>query len=333
MKALYARVLHSYLNDYEIEFQRTQGIFPPLAVQTEADFRGFAGPTGYKTFSDAIDTMLSDDPSDTINGTSKVQYHMAKVADALERDSAGVLSTFSKFAGDGSRLRFTFPNVFLWNNNPGGYLDAVSNADKWKHLYVVGNGNVVWDSRSVAVAVIDGTGPYGVFEEDYQLHRDVLQQNYTSSIAYLNEINHQKGFITESSRQARVIVFPGSGGTTQAFSPELVRRNAIASVSLTELPLCGGITAPDDSNGYVDLSLCSICNALPDPVCRRTTLYLDGGSNSLTSDGANTVSDPINERCSPVNEIGDPFVTYATCGHIGGKIIEFNSLTASYIVR
>lgn len=328
MKALYARVLHSYLNDFQIKYKRINSY--SLGVQTEADFRGFAGPTGYKTFSDAIDTMLSDDPGGTINGTSKVQYHMAKVADALEKDSAKVLSTFSVFPGDGSKLRFTFPNVFLWNNNTGGYLDATS-ADRWKHLYVVGNGNVVWDSRSLNAAVLGGTGPYGrIFYTPGQIHEDVVQQNYITSVAYLNEINHQKGHIVEGGgNHARVIVFPGSGGTTQAFSSDLLRRNAAASVSLVELPLCGGITAPNDNNsGVVEVSLCSICNALPGPVCRMSQLY---GENSFTADGANTVVN--NEQCAPVNSIDGSSIPFVTCGYLGGNIIEFNGITASYQIR
>ena len=298
VNALYARVFYAVRNNYELTGS--------LYQEDEATFR-----STFSNFTTAVSNLLSDDPSGTINGTSKVQYHLAKVAEALQIDSSAVFF--------GSRyFRFIFPNVFLWNIPR--YND-VSGSEKWKHLIVVGNGNVLYDSRSLAVNT-----PYADLFDSTLLHEDIEAQNYLSSVFYLNEVNHQKWRISEASNHARMIVFPGSGGPITVFeNPSTYRRNAQAKISLSEMPICGGFTATDDESGFATLSLCSICNALPDPVCRPAGTQ-SGGWNT-TGTGINTVTQ---SSCSPVDMFTDGAVEFLTCGHIGGRLVEANSVTASY---
>lgn len=95
-----------------------------------------------------------------------VRYVMEKVSDAvmnqgLSRDvydvyaggstatTGGLGSTIGgkRSAGThyGPNWSFVYPNVFLWDKD--AYLAAATNEDKWKHLYVIGNSNIIYDSQ------------------------------------------------------------------------------------------------------------------------------------------------------------------------------------------
>lgn len=307
VKSLYSRV-----------FYAAKGIQSPWMdpVLTESDFRTQNGPTGFKEFSDAIDAMLADDPSQiTTGGTSKVQWHLAKVAAALEKESHKFISdpTSAYYWGDTGKFVFTFPNVFLWDQTS---FEAASATDKWKYLYVVGNGNVIYDSRSVAInRPYSATGPYN------DLHPDITGQDYRSSVVYLNEVNHQRsGLITPSSNHARMVVFNGSGGPTGTGSPSINRRTATSKITLVEMPICAGITHEDDPD--VPVSICSLCNAFPNYPC-----IPDQGCSPITA----IRTEPIDGNPSLISS--QSFVEYVNCEHLGGKFAEPNGLTASYRVR
>jgi hypothetical protein len=299
VNALYARVLYSVKNEWQIGL-------------SESTFRNSNAPTGFKSFSDAVSALLSDDPSgETPGGTSKVQYHLARVSAALESDSLSFFALNPVESSAGDRFRFTFPSVFLWD--PVKYPNAIG-SEKWKHLYVVGNANVIYDSRSVAI--------FNPYQEDGLLHTNVRDQQYRSSVFYLNEVNHERGYVRENTNQARMFVFNGSGGpSANAEAPLINRRNNVMSkISLAEMPICFGITFPDDPT--IGLSICSICNAFPRAVCPQN--------------GADTTGLGYN-NCEPVNNFTDNYlegsIPRVYCSHLGGRIVEPNCLTASYQIQ
>lgn len=80
----------------------------------------------------AIDSLFAADPSENQLGTNKqnVRYYLETLADAL-LSQAG--------------YTFIIPNVFLWDRD--AFLSAGNNTDKWKHIYVVGNANVIFDTQ------------------------------------------------------------------------------------------------------------------------------------------------------------------------------------------
>lgn len=284
IKATYARILKAYTTSGDVIGLRA-------AVQTEADFR-----TDFPNFSAAIDTALSADPRGTTNNTSNVQYHLAKIAEGLELDtdpsaSGGLLGTF----------KFTFPNVFLWDKN--NFLAASTNAQRWQNLFIIGNGNIIFDSGSAAI-----TDPaYGGNETD--------SQDYRSFVFTLDEVNHDKfKTVTENTNQARLVVFNGSHGPVGTGDPTTTtnpaaRRNASSKISLTELPFCAGITSityPDLlGDGSTPITLCEICNAWPNAVCLTGTDPSCGIVNGLDATGNN-------------------------CMYPGGWAAEDNCMTASY---
>lgn len=283
IKALYARVYKAFKTSKSvIEF----GTIP----WTESDFR-----TNLPNFTTAVDNALSADPRGTTNNTSNVQFHLAKIADGLYTDTQP--------AADGGLLgvfQFTFPNVFLWDKN--AYLAATTNAQRWQNLFIVGNGNILFDSASAAI-----TGPaYSGNSTDYQ--------DYRSFVFTLDEVTHNKTeTVTPNTNHARLVIFNGSHGPVGTGDPSnttnpSARVNATSKISLTELPFCAGITSnryPDLEGGNTPITLCEICNAWPNEVCL-------------------TGSDPA---CTPVNGLD---ANGNLCMYVGGYAGEQNCMTANY---
>lgn len=266
-------------------------------LMTEQEFREGGSDYnewfGFPNFSAAVDACLAANPSGTTNNVSNVQYHLAKISEALLLDS-----TQNASDGFGGPIRFTFPNVFLWDRT--NFISA-SATNKWKHLYVIGNANVVFDSFSSAI-----TGPC------YESPTD--PQDYRSFVFTLDEVTHRKdSTVTDRTHQARLMVFNGSEGPTFGGGPNdanpASRKNASSRISLTELPVCFGLTtAASQTHRPSDpvLSLCEICNAWPAPVC------LSGAS------------------CVPVSEL--PANVRNKCYYPGGLFFSPNCMTASYQV-
>lgn len=317
VNALYWRVYYAITNNHS--GADLDPMLPSLTGMSETTFRTQNAPDGFSRFAQAVANLLAANPSSTTNGTSNVQYHLAKIKEGLKLDSSVLFETYF---GGSDYFDFTFPNVFLWD--PVEYQN-VGGSEKWKHLYVVGNGNVIYDSRSVSI-----TGPYSIYSNEAGIHEDILAQDYQSSVFYLNEVTHDRqssGGHGEFGRPlSRVFVFPGSGGPI-GNAPDITRRNAIAKVRLRELPFCGGMTGYDGIE-IQPISLCSICNASwnNSAVCLKDRTP---EGDPVAGDGINSVTQEV---CSPVTEIFDEngVVEYFSCGYRGGRIIEENSLTASY---
>lgn len=248
----------------------------------------------FPTFSSAIDTALSDDPSGTINGTSKVHYHLAKISEALTVDSVAFFSSGNYGVNTSTTsYLFTPPNVFLWD--PVKY-KAASGAEKWKHLYIIGNGNVIFDSALFAL-------PDGYSSEETDL------QEFRSFVFNLDEVNHQNlSTITEDTAQARILLFNGAAIDTSIATLN-DRIQATTKISMTQLPVCSGVTSqryPDlEIGGLPPITICEVCNAWPNEVCLTGTTPSCGTVNGLDQNGN-------------------------LCMYPSGHIFESNCLTASY---
>jgi hypothetical protein len=114
----------------------------------------------------AFNNLFAADPSGTVSGKSNVRHH-------LEAFSTELLNL---------GFSFVIPNVFLWDKT--AYNAASTNADKWKHIYIVGNANVIFDSQCTATA----PGRNGF-------------------VIYLDEVSHDPTY--GSSANARLISFFG----------------------------------------------------------------------------------------------------------------------------
>lgn len=78
----------------------------------------------------AVSNLLNADPSQLTSGKSNVRHYLDALVAAMQGE---FLSSV------------IFPNVFLWDRD--AYVAASTNEDKWKHIYTVGNGNVVFDTQ------------------------------------------------------------------------------------------------------------------------------------------------------------------------------------------
>lgn len=207
------------------------------------------------------DSWKNLDPS-ALTGPSgnfqMVRYVMERFADAvknqgLPRDindivpgasaSTGGFVDGGPFSGyhsggiKGPNWNFIYPNVFLWDRD--NYLNAPTNADKWKHIYTIGNSNIIYDS---------------------QVNRDLPNDNGTSytghffqAIFELDECSHQA--LPGSTHNARFIGF-GSADSGITAGP------AQTMISVwPRMITCG--TGTDETDYWE--SLCSYWSSLCDP--------------------------------------------------------------------
>lgn len=143
--------------------------------------------TEWSTAYSALTTLLNADPSGTSNQTSNVRVYLEDFANALVTAGTGI--------------QFRIPNVFLWDKDN---FNAASNTDKWKHLYVVGNSNVIFDSGCIKTS----NGAIG-------------------SVFFLDEVGHDP--TPGSTAAARILQFhgcsanaSGNGGSNSQLSVTLL---------------------------------------------------------------------------------------------------------------
>ena len=158
----------------------------------EASFRN-----DYPTLTTAFNNIFSSDPSGTNTDISNVRYRLQAFASQLLADLG---------------ISFIIPNVFFWDK--AAYDAAGSNTDKWKHLYVVGNANVIFDTQCLI-----GQGVPG-------------DPNRYGFVIHLDEVSHDPTY--GSTGNARMLGFFGcdsgqalvSNNTSQAYF-ELATMNCV----------------------------------------------------------------------------------------------------------
>ncbi len=287
MHAVYRRIYTSLIHHTEAN----GGVGPSLYslnAPTEAEFRatykGSAnGLTGMAT---RFDDWRVSDPSSYTHGQSNAHHYLNKFALAVAQDTknAGPAETPGSEWGDGAGrgIQFIPPNVFLWDE---AAYRAASGANKWKHLFVIGNANVVYDGGCKSIKTgMTGTNVVGT---------SVTGQNHKSHIFYLDDITNSinagtlTGFngytggiamggeearhVTPTSNHARIFVFKGcndaTGGNQQTPIASVAnRRLSTAQIQLDMLPYYGQIFpgSPCTNDTY---SICDICNTFPEYPC------------------------------------------------------------------
>jgi hypothetical protein len=120
--------------------------------------------------------LLAADPSGLTNGgESNVTRHLALFGAGLTTIGFNLI----------------MPNVFLWDKD--AYTVAASNYDKWKHLYIVGNANVIFDTQCMV----------GSFDPNV----DYPFQDMYGFVIHLDEVAHDPAYGT--SGNARLLGFYG----------------------------------------------------------------------------------------------------------------------------
>ena len=264
----------------------------PGGVPTEAQFRAVYtssvanGTTGMAT---RFDEWRVSDPSGYTHGQSNAHHYLNKFALAIAQDTknaGGDETGLNVWGNQGSVLhgiQFIPPNVFLWDE---AAYRAASGAEKWKHLFVIGNANVVYDGGCKSIKT-------GMTATSLGLSESVTAQNHKSHIFYLDDITNSinagtlTGFngytggvamggeearhVTPTSNHARIFVFKGcndaTGGNQQTPIASVAnRRLSTAQIQLDMLPYYGQIDpgSPCDADNY---SICDICNTFPEYPC------------------------------------------------------------------
>ena len=147
----------------------------------------------------------------------------------------------------GPNWSFVYPNVFLWDKD--AYLAAGTNEDKWKHLYVIGNSNIIYDSQvSRPLYRADGSSYTG--------------SSYTALIE-LDECSHEA--VPGSTHNARFIGFGSADNSGHTSGPAQI------SFKLLAYPVACG-TGTDENNYYE--TYCNDLDDLCDEFCNDPNTWL-----------------------------------------------------------
>jgi len=115
-------------------------------------------PTQFANVRNKLNSLLSDDPRNLTGpyGESVVTYWFDQLNQAIvdfyaaySTETGVMLPTHFNQSGGGGVPKtlfgaFTTPKVILWDR--AAFLNASTNADRWKSLYIPGSGNILFDS-------------------------------------------------------------------------------------------------------------------------------------------------------------------------------------------
>ena len=167
--------------------------------------------SNYPDLKTAITSLFSADPSgvQSPSGQQNVRYYLQNLATNLQAAS----------------YTFIYPNVFLWDKD--AFQGAGNNPDKWKHIYVVGNANVLFDTQCT----------------NNQSGGEIVKFGY---VIHLDEVSHDP--VYGSTGNARLIQWFGCDPTAGG--------NA-GSIAYTEMNTMDCV--PTNSKGAPQSSYCSDC--------------------------------------------------------------------------
>ena len=212
---------------------------------------------------------------------------------------------------------FTFkiqpPNVFLYDRTP--YDAASTTEDAWKHIYIIGNANVLFDSGctypdGLTNSFDDRTNEPYTSPDGFDPSTDIFStDDVRHHIFRLDEINHalNNGRPGLTANSARLVVFPAceiNGGETAAFQVSINPLSPFVIHGECAIDQCGVYQIETDSlstEGLNTLSCaCSVCARIGDgtnryPAYSDSLLYTQLGGNipSCYSE------DPTNWRRNP----------------------------------
>jgi len=113
-----------------------------------------------------INDKIKPDWWKTVTPTGLSADNTQMVRWVMNRFATGVAEQGIESPSDSSLFgNFVIPNIFLWNKTE--HDNAGTTADKWKHIYVIGNANIITDTSCTGTASYDagddpaiGTGTY-----------------------------------------------------------------------------------------------------------------------------------------------------------------------------
>lgn len=218
----------------------------------------------------AYKDFLSSTPDEILNGFDGGTYY----GNALTWHLRNIENQIS-FATGGS-IKVSMPSVFLWDQSP---YESASGSDKYKHIYIIGNANILFDSTcafpsgatngrdndtSLFLPSYATRQPSGAFPDDLWATDDVRYH-----ILRLDEVNHNNSDARPglTSSSARLIVFPGcSGGQTAQFDVNIKKLSAVAvhgdDCVISPTPDCPvyQIESDEETNGVGHTECaCAIC--------------------------------------------------------------------------
>ena len=124
--------------------------------------------------------LLLADPSGLSGGKSNVVAHLSALKQGMESHNEG--------------QSVIMPNVFLWDRD--AYVVENTNANKWKHIYFIGNANVIFDTQCMV-------GTFNINDPT----PDYSQQDKYGFVIHLDEVAHDPAYGT--SGNARLFGFYG----------------------------------------------------------------------------------------------------------------------------
>jgi hypothetical protein len=144
--ALYDRSWRSVIDPYH---------YPGVTHTNETDLLN-AYPTEFANVRSKLNSLINDDPRNLTGtyGESVVTYWFNQLNQSIvdfytafiSNESGFIMPTHYNSSSDPETLfgAFTTPKVILWNKT--AFINASTNTDRWKHLYIPGSANVLFDS-------------------------------------------------------------------------------------------------------------------------------------------------------------------------------------------
>ena len=201
-----------------------------------------------------------------------VSWHLEHLAGRINDAGGGV-------------FRVHMPSVFLWDQTP---YDSASAGDKYKHMYIIGNANILFDSTCAFPSGL--TNGRDVSNSAYSLpYYETRQPSIadidthvwaTDDVRYhilrFDEVNHDNSGARPgvTANSARIIVFPGCSGQTAEFDVGIKKLPAVAvhgdlcvTTPTVNCPIYQIEDASDSPNEIPPMECaCAICANLDNPI-------------------------------------------------------------------
>jgi hypothetical protein len=199
------------------------GLVSPPAGLTRNALMGLSGDFfEVQNFIDKHTELLENNPHTVVNEFKDPGYSLKNYMAYFSRDWTNSVNALSDNLGYWT-FRIIPPNVFLWDQTP--YDSAVNSEDKWKHVYIIGNANVLFDSGMTYPDGLTNNYDDSTFEPvgNFDSNVDIFStDDVRHHIFRLDEINHamNRGRPGLTANSARLVVFPSASvdhGTTAEF--------------------------------------------------------------------------------------------------------------------
>lgn len=239
-----------------------------------------------KNFIDRHHEMFTQYPHTTYQEFKDPEYGLKNYLSVFSREWASTVNGMSDFPGYWN-FRVITPNVFLYDKT--AYDAAATPEDAWKHVYIVGNANVLFDSGCTYPDGLtnnfdDGTNEPLLSPDNFDSNTDIFStDDVRHHIFRLDEVNHalNNGRPGLTANSARIAVFPSCNTSYGATAQFEVAINPISAQVIHEnctVDSCGVYHI--ESNDLTNTGLntfacaCSVCARIGDGT-NRYPAYTD----------------------------------------------------------